>query len=127
VPPEGPTSSSTLRSTRPVLPAAMPRDQDPGALHEPPSAGPLRLAIASPEEGAVFRLDPVLRREFQKVTLRAVVPEGVPEVEWRIDGRALARCGPPFSTRWTLTPGEHTLVLQAPGVGEASVRLTVLE
>lgn len=127
VPPEGPTSGSNSRSTRPVLPVAPPRDRSPGDHPESASAGPIRLAIASPEEGAVFRLDPVLRREYQKVTLRAVVPEGVPEVEWRLDGRTLARCGPPFTTRWPLTPGEHTLVLRAAGVGEASIRLTVLE
>ncbi|MGI5844590.1 MAG: penicillin-binding protein 1C [Candidatus Xenobium sp.] len=126
-PPEDSISASRSRSTRPVLPAARPRGRSPGEYPEPPSTRPVRLAIASPEEGAVFRLDPVLRREYQKVTLRAVVPEGVPEVEWLVDGQILERCPPPFTTRWQLTPGDHTLVLRAAGVGESSVRLTVLE
>lgn len=88
---------------------------------------PSQLAVAFPEDGSTFRLDPILRREYQTVLLRAVVPDGVREVEWRVDGRSLGRCPSPFTQEWPLQPGVHTVTLQAPGVGERTVTITVLE
>ncbi len=128
LPPDGPSPASRTRALEPGEsgPRASP---DPPALTARPGrpVGPVRLAIASPEDEATFRVDPVLRRDYQEVVLRAVVPEGVGRVWWRVDGRPLASCAYPFTCRWRLEPGRHLLTLEAPGQPRAAVTVTVLE
>ncbi len=124
MPPEGPSGWST----RPAGSEGR-SDSEPSPVAIEPSqpAPPSRLAIANPEDEATFRIDPVLRREYQEVVLRAVVPEVVRRVEWRVDGRLLAGCASPFTCRWRLAPGRHTLTLSAPGQPQALVTVTVLQ
>src|SRR5262249_37242133 len=52
-----------------------------------PTGAPLRdrLRIVSPPAGAVYLIDPTLRREFQTLPLRAAATDAS-DVEWRIDG-----------------------------------------
>lgn len=107
--------------TRPAADPS-PRAEEP----EPRAPQPQRLAVAFPEDGATFRLDPILRREYQTLRLRAVVPDGVEQVEWLVDGRSLGRCPSPHTRDWPLTPGRHTITLRT-GTEEASVRIEVLD
>ena len=84
------------------------------------------LRIIYPDEGDVFIIDPFLRRSFQALEFRALVPYGVREVEWRIDGRGSFRSRAPFTFRWQLSPGEHELVLTAGGRSD-TVHFRVLD
>ncbi len=128
MPPDGPPSRSAAWASRPRVPVAVAdaESSSADARLRPPEA-PGRLAIANPEDEATFRIDPVLRRDYQEVVLRAVVPEGVGRVEWRVDGRLLATRSFPFTCRWRLEPGRHTLTLDATGQPRAAVTVTVLE
>ena len=62
--------------------------------------------VVSPPDGAVYLLDPTLRREFQSVTLRAAADERGP-IEWRIDGTRLAATAAPVE--WPLEAGRHII------------------
>ncbi len=83
----------------------------PRALGEPPgrrSLGEGRFAIASPPGGAIYSVDPTLRREFQALPLRAVT--GRPTtVTWLVDGTRLGAASSEGSLSWPLAVGKHDI------------------
>jgi 1A family penicillin-binding protein len=84
----------------------------------------LPLAMGSPDDGAVYRLDPSLPREAQQIEVLAYGGRGVSpaEVTLLVDGQPLARFGaPPYKTLWRLEPGTH--VFSAEGVTVSGQRV----
>ncbi|MBN2357178.1 penicillin-binding protein 1C [candidate division KSB1 bacterium] len=71
------------------------------------------LAILFPDDGDIFKIDPILRREYQTITLEAMVPSGLMKIDWTLDDSLLVRCSAPFRVKWMLQPGDHTLQLRA--------------
>jgi len=78
----------------------------------PPGRPPV---ITVPEPDAIYKIDPVLRREFQSLTFRGVFPEGTVSAIWTIDGNDMEPRSSPFQQQWTLVPGTHTVVARAIG------------
>lgn len=72
-----------------------------------------RIQITFPDDGDIFKIDPVLRPEFQTLLLECVVEADFTKVTWLVDGVPIATIGPPFRARWQLRKGEHTLQAQA--------------
>jgi 1A family penicillin-binding protein len=68
------------------------------------------LVMGSPDDGAVYRLDPALPRDAQRIEVLAYPGTGVSlrEVTLLVDGRPLAQLGaPPYKALWRLEPGVH--------------------
>jgi len=81
-----------------------------GGSGNPP--GPSRFEIAFPRDGDTFKLDPVLRKEHQRIKLRAAVPraEGISRVEWWVNGTKVGEAeSPSFALFWNLRPGSYTI------------------
>jgi penicillin-binding protein 1C len=73
---------------------------------------PSRFEIAFPRAGDIFKLDPILRKEYQRIKLRAAVPRtaGISRVEWWVNGDKVGEAEPPsFSLFWNLRPGSYTI------------------
>ncbi|HXI31548.1 MAG TPA: penicillin-binding protein 1C, partial [Vicinamibacterales bacterium] len=81
---------------------------------------PDRLRIVNPPDGAVYLIDPTLRREFQTLPLRAATADPA-DVEWRIDGRPVGRAG----FEWPLVPGAHTVTARDARGREAAAAILV--
>ena len=73
----------------------------------------LVFKVLFPHQGDIFKLDPVLRRDFQRLTLRAQVPLGTPWVEWFVNEQMLGRAVSPFQMEWTLQKGEHRIFFKS--------------
>jgi penicillin-binding protein 1C len=73
------------------------------------------LRVVFPQDGDIFKLDPVLKRDFQSVTLRALAPAAATlrDVEWWINGRRAAASGTALVLAWTLRPGSYTIIVKA--------------
>ncbi len=123
--------------TEPETTCALSHEQAaPGAGGGPSGLGskiPARgLTVLSPADGDVYKLDPVLRGEYQSIRLRAVLAAGFrPEaVEWWVEGKKIGEAGPPYSLAWRLKPGSYTIRARArstTGMEESPpVRITVL-
>jgi penicillin-binding protein 1C len=70
------------------------------------------LAIANPPAGAIYSVDPTLRREFQALPLRAVT--GRPTtVTWLVDGAAIGSASSERSVSWPLAVGAHEIEARA--------------
>ncbi len=67
--------------------------------------------ILFPDDGDIFKIDPDLPLQFQKIRFRARV-QNATAITWILDGRPLATVSSPFSLLWQLEPGEHTLALR---------------
>ena len=68
------------------------------------------LRIVSPPDGAVYLIDPTLRRDFQTLPLRAT-GSGRPAIEWRVDGQAVSRGDLSSTVDWPLVPGRHLITV----------------
>ncbi len=81
------------------------------------------LAIATPLDGGVYRIDRSLPRQQQALEFIAVRPPGSPSAVWTINGTALEG-GPDGRLHWPLVTGTHRLVVQS-GTSFAESRFTV--
>jgi penicillin-binding protein 1C len=103
-----------IEGTEPREPCSLHR-KEPGTSLAAADANrgprPWRFEISFPRDGDVFKLDPVLRPEHQRLKLRVAVPpaDGVVGVEWWVNGEKVGDCGPPHSIFWNLRPGSYTI------------------
>jgi 1A family penicillin-binding protein len=98
----------------------------------PGSSDPsLALIMTSPDEGTVYRLDPSLPRDAQRISVSARPGTGpaLAHVTLVVDGQPLAQFGaPPYQALWRLEPGVHLFTAEGvTGNGElvASDRVLV--
>lgn len=80
--------------------------------------------LAFPQDGSIFKRDPVLRGQYQRVVFQAVVPPQATSVEWWVDGRLSATTRHP-SFDWQLVPGEHQVRVKAGGMESRPIHLVV--
>ena len=66
------------------------------------------LQIANPPAGAIYSVDPTLRREFQALPLRAVTSRPT-TVTWLVDGAAVGTAPSDRSLSWPLAVGSHQI------------------
>lgn len=94
------------------------------------AAGALRILV--PQEGDVFKLDPILRKKYQSLTLRVKVPRdvGIGSVTWWVNGREVGPAEAPFSKTWSLAPGSYVIKVTARTAGRtlesSPVRISVV-
>lgn len=100
------------------------RTWTPVATAPAPAAGD-HLAVLMPADGDAFVLSPDLPRRFQSLELRCAVPGDPGDVTWLVDGVTHTHVGPPYASRWELTPGAHRFQVQADGVRSRPVVVTV--
>ncbi|MFZ2054173.1 MAG: penicillin-binding protein 1C [Candidatus Aminicenantales bacterium] len=101
-----------------------------GGLKSGPDSSPLQISF--PRSGDVFKIDPVLRKEHQRIKLKVNVPQmqGIKKVEWWVNGDRAGDSESPFTFFWNLRPGSYTI--KAVAVGDGSrlesrpVKITVL-
>jgi penicillin-binding protein 1C len=107
--------------------ANLPRwpDQDHSCVAQAGATATTAPAIVYPGDGLSFFLEPDRPAEHQAIPLRAAAPSAARSAIWRVDGVPLPPVGPPFSTRWPLSPGAHTLSLSVDGVEAPTVTVYV--
>ncbi|MFQ6082005.1 MAG: penicillin-binding protein 1C [Candidatus Aminicenantia bacterium] len=68
-----------------------------------------KLVILFPDDGDIFKIDPVLRKEYQTIIFKASVPSEVQTIDWWVDEKYFGESLFPFNIRWTLQPGTHKI------------------
>lgn len=71
------------------------------------------LYIAFPDNGDIFKIDPILRREYQQVSFQLHSKDPLKSVTWYVDEAFIARVDAPYTTRWRLEPGYHDIRVHA--------------
>jgi penicillin-binding protein 1C len=73
--------------------------------------GKEEFEIAFPQDKDVFKMDPILRRTFQRIKLKTSVPDEmtIDRVEWWIDNKKVGDASSPYSFYWNLKPGLHRI------------------
>jgi penicillin-binding protein 1C len=67
------------------------------------------VTIHEPSSGAVFILDPDTPRGAQTLPLQATASPTVAQLVWYIDGKPFTSAPYPYTVRWPLQPGKHTI------------------
>jgi len=73
------------------------------------------LRIDYPESGTTFQLDPVLRAEFQRIRMRATIPDGLAQASWWVDGKRVE--GRFEDASWPLEAGTHLIQIRGVTLG----------
>jgi membrane carboxypeptidase/penicillin-binding protein PbpC len=89
-----------------------------------PTAAQDVLRIVNPPDGAVYMIDPTLRREFQTLTLRAAATRSS-DIEWHVDGRPVGQGGVDAQVDWPLAAGSHVVTARDARGREASAAILV--
>jgi penicillin-binding protein 1C len=89
----------------------------------------VRLRVTAPEGGVELLRDPETPEALSTLALEAVADPPVEQVVWYVDGRPYAVADYPYSTRWPLAGGVHTIQVRLPYRREVSppVRVVVRE
>jgi penicillin-binding protein 1C len=82
------------------------------------------FTIANPPEGAIYSIDPTLRREFQALPLRVVTPQPT-TVTWSVDGAPLGSSSSERQLSWPLAVGRHLIEVQDADGRRASASVVV--
>jgi penicillin-binding protein 1C len=82
------------------------------------------VRVLNPPDGAVYLIDPTLRREFQTIGLRGATDRMAP-LEWRVDDTPIGTTGPDTALNWPLTPGRHVISARDPQGRYASASIVV--
>jgi len=69
---------------------------------------PALFRVVNPPDGAVYLIDPTLRREFQTLSLRAAA-SGSERIDWHIDDGAVGSSDGSAALDWPLAPGRHVV------------------
>ncbi|MBI3776432.1 MAG: penicillin-binding protein 1C [Gammaproteobacteria bacterium] len=73
--------------------------------------------ITAPRDGEYILRDPSVPPELSTIALRVEAEPPVAEVLWRIDDQPYQLVPYPYSVRWRVTRGVHTLRVEIPSVG----------
>ena len=88
----------------------------------PPQPAAGALVMTAPDNGAVYRIDPALPRDAQRISIVAGSGAPLREVTLFVDGRPLASFdAPPYRLLWRLEPGVHTFRAEGLGPGGEAV------
>jgi len=120
--------------TEPTLPCALGHGAGKGlrAGGDFPGRGNKpRVDIVFPRDGGIFKIDPVLRKEYQALRFRAAFDgEAAADVEWWVNGTMIGRSPSTAGFPWSLEPGSFTIkaVVESDGKKTASrpVRIHVV-
>ena len=82
------------------------------------------LAIANPPDGAIYSVDPTLRREFQALPLRAVTARPT-TVRWSVDGSSIGAITSDRALPWPLAVGTHRIEVEDADGRRASTSVVI--
>lgn len=86
----------------------------------------IRISIVSPEDGLRLVRDPETPKDQATLALRAVTEPIVSQVLWYVDDRPFQVADYPYTARFPLTPGEHTIQARLPDAPFASRRVRII-
>ena len=84
-----------------------------------------RIAIEEPVDGSVFLLHPETPRQLQTLALRASVTPAIPKIIWYVDGKPFKEVPYPYTARWHLSSGAHTMQARFPQANIQSDIITI--
>ncbi|MCK4252534.1 hypothetical protein KAX97_13890, partial [candidate division WOR-3 bacterium] len=92
-----------------------------GEFIKPNSQNKSDFVIFFPDDGDIFKIDPVLRKEYQILKLQIQYSYQLKEIRWFIDDELIGSVAFPYTITWQLSPGNHQIV--ARGLTQNNIKL----
>jgi penicillin-binding protein 1C len=67
------------------------------------------LIICFPDDRDIFKIDPILRNEFQAITFQIKASCPLKDVSWFVNDSNIGTVTKPYTISWPLIPGEHCI------------------
>ena len=67
------------------------------------------IVISFPDDGDIFKIDPILRREYQTLTFQIITSHPLIDVSWIVNDSIIGTVSEPFKITWHLIPGKHKI------------------
>ena len=67
------------------------------------------VVISYPDDGDIFKIDPILRKEYQTLTFKIITSHPLVDVSWYVNDKNIGTVADPFEITWQLTPGKHRI------------------
>ncbi len=65
--------------------------------------------IEYPKDGDILKIDPILRKEYQVITLKPKIDDSVLSIKWFIDDKSINVDEYPFTCKWRIEKGNHNI------------------
>lgn len=107
--------------------AAVQLSRKPMPMQASMAKGPVthNLRIVAPGNGLHLLHDPTLPASLSTVAFQAEVDPPAPEVLWMVDGKPFKLAAYPYTVRWQLKSGEHSIQAAIPFTHEVSAAVRV--
>lgn len=89
------------------------------------SASSVTLRVRAPGNGVKLLRDPAQPDEYNTIALQAEVTPPLREVLWVVDGKPYQVAPYPYTVRWPLRPGDHTIQARSPLAPELSAPVRI--
>ena len=83
------------------------------------------IAIQEPVHGSVFMFNPETPSHLQTIALRASVTPAIAKIIWYVDGKPFKEVPYPYTARWPLSSGAHTMQARFPYANVTSDIITI--
>ncbi|MGB3341828.1 MAG: penicillin-binding protein 1C [bacterium] len=72
--------------------------------------GPTGIVISFPDDGDIFKIDPVLRSEYQVLTFQILATYPLIDVSWFVNDSIIGTVTEPYRITWQISPGRHRIL-----------------
>jgi len=79
------------------------------------------IVISFPDDGDIFKIDPILRNEYQVLTFHVSTSCPLKQISWFVNDSIIGTVSKPYHITWQLSPGKHRV--SACGLTEDNVTL----
>jgi penicillin-binding protein 1C len=85
----------------------------PGRVSDYNSGNSVMSEISYPKDGDVFKIDAVLRKDYQVVVCKPKIYARADRVMWYVDGKKAFTASYPYHFSWKITVGQHEIYMIA--------------
>lgn len=71
---------------------------------------PTGIVISFPDDGDIFKIDPILRSEYQVLTFQILTTYPLIDISWSVNDSIIGTAYEPYKITWQLSPGKHRIL-----------------
>lgn len=75
----------------------------------PLKSGKKDIVISFPDDGDIYKIDPILRNDYQELNFQIITSCPLKEISWFVNDSFIGTVQEPYTVTWQLIPGKHRI------------------